>query len=213
LNQIVVGEESKEMEEYTEQGTIYFTEIPKYKVKKETKGAEMTKYNFDKSLILKELIEKEWEGDYKNGLGELQFAFVGFMLGESMLCFEHWKKLITLYCSSEDLCKSETEFYLDFIKVFYGQLKQLPDDFFNDALTSGSFIKVALQNLNEFLMDPDINPKLKQRAEKFFKLIKKQFKFEASREVDLQNYALGNQERDEDMPQIANLEEYLTNSQ
>eukprot|EP00826_Nyctotherus_ovalis_P053708 TRINITY_DN7006_c0_g1_i6.p1 TRINITY_DN7006_c0_g1~~TRINITY_DN7006_c0_g1_i6.p1 ORF type:complete len:202 (-),score=72.11 TRINITY_DN7006_c0_g1_i6:120-725(-) len=199
------------MEESIEQGTIYFTEIPKYKVLSEKKGEEMTKSNFDKSLILKDLIEKEWERNYKNGLGELQFAFVGFMLGESMTCFEHWKKLVIVCCSSEDLCRTEVGFYLDFIKVFYGQLKQLPGDFFTEASTSGSFIKVSLQNLNEFLMDSATNPKLKQRADKFFKLIKSQFKFEASREADLQNYALGNLEGDEDMPQIVNLSEPLIN--
>ena len=45
-------------------GTIYFTEIPTKHIKYKAKPEEITKANFDKTLIFKELLNKE----YKNGL-------------------------------------------------------------------------------------------------------------------------------------------------
>jgi len=171
------------------------------------KPEEMTKINFDKTTIFKDLLLKEYENQYKNAFGELQFAFIGFMLGENMLCFEHWKKLLVLICSCEELVKKEPNIYLDFIVIFYEQLKQLPEDFFRDALTSKSFIKFCLQNLYEFIQDEKVCEKLKKRSEKFFKLLKEQFKFEPDREIEIQNYVLGKGECDEDMPQIVDLNE------
>jgi hypothetical protein len=38
--------------------------------------------NFDKSEILKELLEKSYDADYKLLLGELQYAFISFLMGE-----------------------------------------------------------------------------------------------------------------------------------
>ncbi len=159
------------------------------------KATEVTQSNFDKSQILKELLKSEWHEDCKQLFGELQFAFVGFMLGESMTCFEHWKKLVMMVCSADEASRSESAMYLEFIRIifdmingvamFYGQLKQLPDDFFADALTGNSFLKVALQNLYEFLADPATDPKLRKRSEKLFKLLKDQFKFEPNRETEL----------------------------
>jgi A1 cistron-splicing factor AAR2 len=158
------------------------------------KAADITGANFDKSAILTDLLASEWAGDHKQILGELQFAFVGFVLGESMKCFEHWKRLILLLCSSEKACSTHQDLYLDFIGTFasapvvtfYNQLKQLPDDFFVDALTAQSFLKVALQNLHEFFLDAAVPPKLRQRSAKFFQLLQQMFKFNPSRENDLQ---------------------------
>ena len=45
-------------------GQIYFTEIPKKHVIYNAKPEELTKVNFDKTIIFKNLLEKE----YKNGM-------------------------------------------------------------------------------------------------------------------------------------------------
>lgn len=44
-------------------GTIYFTEIPKKHVMYNARPEDLTKANFDKTIIFKELLYKE----YKNG--------------------------------------------------------------------------------------------------------------------------------------------------
>ena len=129
----MLSEEVKESTDKFSQESIYFTDIPKLKSVAGMKAEEVTKANFDKSKILTDLLNIEWNKDYKKLFGELQFAFVGFMLGENMICFEHWKKLISLLCSSEDACKNCTDLYLDFIGIF--------------ALTRRSFVIRATQTI------------------------------------------------------------------
>lgn len=63
------------------------------------KGSQLTQLNFDKSQILKDLIKIEYNKEYKLLLGELQFCFVIFVLGENFSGFEQWKKLLILITS------------------------------------------------------------------------------------------------------------------
>ena len=60
--------------------TIYYTDIPKFK--SQYTGVELTAVNFDKSIIVKDLLVKEYNNEYSIFLGELQYAFVKFLLGE-----------------------------------------------------------------------------------------------------------------------------------
>ena len=43
-------------------------------------GAGLTEVSLDKTLILEDLLKKEYKGVYQELLGELQYAFVTFML-------------------------------------------------------------------------------------------------------------------------------------
>lgn len=61
-------------------------------------GSALTEANFDKSIILGELLKKEYDGKSENLLGELQFSFISFLLGENLESFEQWKSIITLLC-------------------------------------------------------------------------------------------------------------------
>jgi len=44
-------------------------------------GHGLTKMNFDKSTILQDLLVKDFSNEPDKLLGELQFAFVSFLLG------------------------------------------------------------------------------------------------------------------------------------
>lgn len=72
--------------------------------------------NFDKTQILKSLIEKEYGGDYQLLLGELQFSYIIFLLGENYEGFEQWKKLFMVFSFSEDYMYEKPIFFLDFIR-------------------------------------------------------------------------------------------------
>jgi A1 cistron-splicing factor AAR2 len=48
-------------------------------------------------VILKEVLDKM--GNPKDILGELQYCFITFLLGENLEAFEQWKSLVSIICS------------------------------------------------------------------------------------------------------------------
>lgn len=77
--------------------------------------------------------------------GELQFAFVCFILGNVYEGFEHWKSLLTLLCRSEETMRKRKELYLGLIAVLYHQLGEVPPDFFVDIVSQNNFLTSTLQ--------------------------------------------------------------------
>jgi len=84
-------------------GNVFFTNIPMRKSIHGYSKEQITESNFDKSIILKEL-ETKYENDtqqnkpefYRYFLGELQFSFILFFLGQNFEGFEQWKKMVYL---------------------------------------------------------------------------------------------------------------------
>lgn len=64
-------------------------------------------------------------------LGEMQVAFIQFMMLEDLQGFQQWKTLVLTSCLAEQLIIEEKrhEFFMDLVPVLYAQLKELPDDF------------------------------------------------------------------------------------
>ena len=61
-------------------------------------GAAVTLMNLDKTHTLDSLIAALPDQDPLQVLGELQFAFLTFVLGENFESFEQWKSLVLLLC-------------------------------------------------------------------------------------------------------------------
>ncbi|XP_038906837.1 protein AAR2 homolog isoform X2 [Benincasa hispida] len=109
----------------------YYTEIPHVIKKRGVQGQELTYLNLDKTLLLENLLKKYFGGSEDLLLGELQFAFVVFLMGQSLEGFLQWKSLITLFLECTEA----------FIKVIYHQLKfGLGRDRSNDTVGSSSTI-------------------------------------------------------------------------
>jgi len=79
-------------------------------------------------LILNNLIQKEFNNTPVLLLGELQFCFVTFLLGENFDSFEQWKSLTTLLCQCREALQCEAdgsssnptaEMFFRFIPVVY----------------------------------------------------------------------------------------------
>lgn len=114
-------EHKKQDSEFFEiEGNINFTDIPKKKIIHGANAEQLTKMNFDKSLILEEILTKNFAGNYKLLFGEFQIAFICFLMGESLQAFEQWKNLFVLFSCCEDLVKKEKEMFLNIIRnIFY----------------------------------------------------------------------------------------------
>ncbi len=63
-------------------------------------GAALTMMNRDKSHILQDILSKLTSS--KELLGEIQFAFTTFLLGENFESFEQWKRLLVLLCNCQE---------------------------------------------------------------------------------------------------------------
>ncbi|KAG4953390.1 hypothetical protein JHK87_038984 [Glycine soja] len=74
----------------------YYTSIPHVVKCKGISGQELTSLNLDKTQLLETLLAKDYGGSEDLLLGELQFAFVAFLMGQSLEAFLQWKSLVSL---------------------------------------------------------------------------------------------------------------------
>jgi len=132
---------------------IKYTEIPEKFIPLSSDPKELTLYNFDKSYILESLVLAEYNGNYDEYLGEMEFAFISFLLGQSYESFEQWKKMLVLICGCDKASKDKEEFFLEFLKIIYEQIKEVPNEYFEDIVTSENFIVLALRELMEIVTD------------------------------------------------------------
>ena len=148
---------------------IFFTRLPNL-TKKKNGGATMTlspiditNRLFDKSEALLHLLQKDYDYDFRLFLGEMQFAFVCFLVGQSFEAFDQWKGMVDLLCSSERalLGKEIPKEFLshditiveiqEFLVLFFTGLEGASGadstDFFDSDLSKGNFLEQCVTNL------------------------------------------------------------------
>ncbi|PPS11099.1 hypothetical protein GOBAR_AA09548 [Gossypium barbadense] len=143
---------SSPAEEHPKRG-CYYTPIPRIIKRKGIESEQLTSLNLDKASteLLETLLVKDYGGSEESLLGELQFAFIAFLMGQSLEAFMQWKSLVSLLlgCTEADKLidppsaivsgdipnKKETLYWVflpfqtrsrlftKFIKVIYYQLK------------------------------------------------------------------------------------------
>ncbi|KAH9675560.1 AAR2 protein family [Citrus sinensis] len=102
----------------------YYTSIPRVVKCRGMQGEELTSLNLDKTELLESLITKNYGGSEDTLLGELQFAFIAFLMGQSLEAFLQWKSLVSLlFGCSEAPLHTRSQLFTMFIKVIYYQLK------------------------------------------------------------------------------------------
>jgi len=158
----------------TEDSGVFYSTVPKRIVKPGVSGSDLTLINFDKSFALKQLIDHEYKHP-QQVLGELQFAFICFMLGESLESFEQWKGLLNLLCNSEEAAQSDSSLLAEFIPVLCNQIASLPEDMTHDPLLSSSFLVSALSSFICILDNPGLPSLLFNRGQKLKAFIHKKF--------------------------------------
>ncbi|KAF5890448.1 protein AAR2, partial [Clarias magur] len=128
------------------EGTEFrFSQIPQHAYPPGATPAQITQCSMDLSYSLNLLLEKHHKEQPLNVLGELQFAFVCFLLGNAYEAFEHWKQLLLVLCRSEEAMRERSDLYLGLISVLYHQLGEIPPDFFVDIVSQNNFLTSTLQ--------------------------------------------------------------------
>jgi len=190
---------------------IRFTLIPE-KYPSNSTPAEVTKHSMDSSFQLKQYLEvfHRLYGDVVSNsmtdrnqvdeiLGELQFSFICFLVGQNYDAFEHWKQLLNMYCTCDEALASQTHLYMTLISDLHFQIREVPEDFFVDIVSSNNFLVALLTSLFTLTRDnSDIDSKLKDRIEKFKKSVSSKFQWDFSEIDDME-------EPDEDKPVIVAL--------
>ncbi|KAM9751418.1 protein AAR2 homolog [Menidia menidia] len=146
--------------------------------------AEITRCSMDLSYTLETVLEENHQQQPLNLLGELQFAFVCFLLGDVYDGFEHWKSLLALLCRSEEAMRRRKELYLGLITVLYHQLGEIPPDFFVDIVSQNNFLTTTLQDFFQFASGPGMDGTLRKRAEKFKAHLTKKFSWDFDADLD-----------------------------
>ncbi|XP_071390134.1 protein AAR2 homolog [Centroberyx affinis] len=163
---------------------LRFSHIPSQTYPPGATPAQITQCSLDLSYALETVLEKHHKLQPLNVLGELQFAFVCFLIGNVYEGFEHWKRLLALLCRSEDAMRSRKDLYLGLIAVLYHQLGEIPPDFFVDIVSQNNFLTSTLQDFFQFASGPGIDSTLRKRAEKFKVHLTKKFRWDFDADLE-----------------------------
>ncbi|KAI7739375.1 hypothetical protein M8C21_010718 [Ambrosia artemisiifolia] len=99
----------------------YYTKITRLIKKKGVHSQDLTSLNLDKTSLLESILMKDYGGTEDLLLGELQFAFIAFLMGQSLEAFLQWKAIVhLLFGCTEAPLHSRSRL---FTKVLYYQLK------------------------------------------------------------------------------------------
>jgi hypothetical protein len=73
---------------------------------------------------------------------------------------------------------------LQFIAVFYEQVRQFPTDFFHDELGKGNFLASCLGNLRTYESERTVNKKAQGRIAKLLALIHDKFHYDPTEGIE-----------------------------
>ena len=144
--------------------------------------------SLDKSSLLENILLK-----YKlpeEFLGEFQYTFILFLIGEVYEALKQWKDIFILISSSEILLnkKNFSKFFCDFTEIIYNQLRLFPDDLMHDVILENNFLKRYLNNF--LLYDKKENKNFSKRQKLLKNFVEEKFgyKIKSEEERIIENY-------------------------
>ena len=144
--------------------------------------------SLDKSVLLEKILLK-----FKSPnefLGEFQYTFILFLIGEVYEALKQWKDIFILITSSENLInkKNLEKFFCDFIEIIYNQLRLFPDDLMHDVILENNFLKRYLTNFLLYEKNDMKNFTKRQKLLKAFVEEKFGYKIKSEEERIIENY-------------------------
>ncbi|CAL4071596.1 unnamed protein product [Meganyctiphanes norvegica] len=180
------GKQTRDLPEMeVKPGTEFgFVKIPKKPYKDGASPAEMTKYSMDSSYIVGQLL-----GQVKNPVdlvGELQFSFVCFLVGQVWEGWEHWRKLVEALCRAEETLLANPDLYNKVLSTLHFQIHEVPEDLFVDIVESNNFLASVLSTLFANIHDSagNLPTNLVAKARKFKNHIQTKYKWDLSIEME-----------------------------
>ena len=142
-------------------------------------------------------------------LGEFQFSFLHFLIGENYDSLLQWKNIIALLTSCESAINHREKFFCNFVECLYHQLRNFPKDLFYDQIIGNNFLKRYLDSFLYFSTNQNFNKNFTKRAKLFVSFLKDYFSYEIETEEKriIDNYLNKNSsylanDIDDDLPVI-----------
>ncbi|KAL4706449.1 hypothetical protein ACJJTC_003021 [Scirpophaga incertulas] len=131
---------------------LRFTPIPVDKYPAGSTPEEITKHYLDQTYSLELMISQHIEP--LDIVGELQFAYICFLIGHSLDAFEHWKNLVILFCSCDQAVHKHKKVFFHFIKTLETQIDEMPEEFLADIVMNKN---IVYKKLREFFRTTYLN--------------------------------------------------------
>ena len=161
---------------------LRFTALPTAQCLENASPEFRTKYSMDSSYRLEKMLEVS--DSPQNLLGELQVAFVSFLVGHVYDAFEHWKQLVHLFCTCDEALGKYPHLFMQLLTCVHYQIEEVPEDFFTDIMSRENFLVHTLHILFNNLEDGDVPLSLRQRGTLFRRHLMQKFKWDFSEEPD-----------------------------
>lgn len=175
---------------------IRFTQFPERSYPDGSTPAEITKHSLDSSYVLEYLIKAHQSPI--DLIGELQFAFICFLIGHSLDAFEHWKRIANIICSSESALSKFRIVFDSFLTAFDAELVEVPEDFLANIVSNNNFVYHKLRELFRSIDNSNIDGRLKTKARRFKMKLTQEYQW------DFSNL---NEDEDDEAPVIVEIEE------
>ncbi|XP_031826900.1 protein AAR2 homolog [Nomia melanderi] len=145
---------------------LRFTKLPTKYYPDNASPSEITMHSLDSSYALETFLRQLPHP--LEIIGEMQLAFVCFLVGQSLDSFDHWKKLIILICDADSAIPKLRGIYIAFLKAIETQLTHVPDDILCDIVDNNNFIYHSLRKLFATIEENSrIDSRLKCQASHF----------------------------------------------
>ncbi|GJQ81994.1 hypothetical protein Trydic_g6874 [Trypoxylus dichotomus] len=143
---------------------LRFTTLPTKNYPDNSTPAEITQHSLDLTYMLECFLEN-YDQDIEL-LGELELAYVCFLVGHSFEAFEQWKSIVGLLCECENAIKA--------------QINEIPEDFLADIVSNNNFAYVKLIKLFRAMNDCNVDGRLKTKVERFKERLTQNFGWDFS---------------------------------
>ncbi|GLV44373.1 uncharacterized protein CBL_10177 [Carabus blaptoides fortunei] len=144
---------------------IRFTKFPENKYPDGSTPAQITKHSLDSTYVLDTMLKRH--KSVVDFIGELQFAFVCFLVGHCLDAFEHWKSMVGLLCSCDEALIKYRGLYDMFITVLEPQLQEIPEEFLADIVANNNFVYCKLKTLFSTIQETEVESRLKMKIIRF----------------------------------------------
>ena len=132
---------------------IFFTDVYRTHPAGAKSAQAVTQFHIDRTSQLDSVLSKEnFENDFEL-IGELQAAFILFLLGQNYDAFVHWRKLMEMFlgCKERGILK-HADLFTALAKSLQFQVKQLPEDFLFDSGITDDDVPHRKHEKNVFIL-------------------------------------------------------------
>lgn len=156
-------------------GSLFFSAVPRCRQMKGMSAEETSRLHMDRTAQLEQMIAREYKGNELGILGELQLAYIAFLLGQNYDGFEQWKALLLLLCSCESAVTTRPDLFAELLRSFFSQLSQAPEDLFGADLTKENFLGTCAVSILELCGSEEAPARLRKRCSKLAELVSEKF--------------------------------------